>query len=83
MEPQEELKSFIETGIKGLCKQTAAVSVNVIPSGGKTVCFIIHCDPTDMSFVIGREGRNIKAIREVTWAIAAKYQFKATVIVNE
>lgn len=78
-----ELQRFVECSVRGLCKRADAVEVEVIPGGLKTVCILIKCASTDLALVIGRQGKNIRAIRDLAWAIAAKNQIKASVIVNE
>lgn len=79
----EELVKFIECAAKGLCNHPAEVKVEGIFSKGQSLCLVVYCNPDDVSLIIGREGRNIRAIRELSWAIATKNRIKITIIINE
>ena len=72
------MKDIIETIIKNLVEDKQAVSVNEV-QGEKSLVYEVKVAETDMGRVIGRQGKNAKAIRTLVKAIAAKEQKKVTI----
>ena len=65
------MKELIELIIKGIVDNPDKVEVNEI-IGEKTSIFEVRVDSNDIGKVIGRQGRNIKAIRTIVNAAAQK-----------
>lgn len=72
------MKELIELIIKGLVNKTEEVRVHQI-DGEKTIIFEVEVNAQDIGKVIGKQGRNIKAIRTIASA-AAKNNQKRVVI---
>ena len=72
------MKEIIETIIKNLVEDKQAVSVNEIQDE-KNTCYEVKVAESDMGRVIGRQGKNAKAIRTLVKAIATKEQKKVTI----
>ena len=72
------MKEIIETIIKNLVEDKQAVSVNEV-QGEKTLVYEVKVAEADMGRVIGRQGKNAKAIRTLVKAIATKEQKKVTI----
>lgn len=72
------MKELIELMVKGLVDKAEAVKINQI-TGEKTIIFEVEVDAQDIGKIIGKQGRNIKAIRTIVNA-AAKSNQKRVVI---
>lgn len=77
------LSKFLECCVKGLVNYPDDVKIEQLSFMGKNICFMIHSNLNDIAIIIGKEGRNIRNIRELSWAIASKNKIKVTLIVNE
>ena len=72
------MKEIIETIIKNLVEDKQAVSVNEI-EGEKSTVYEVKVAEADMGRVIGKQGKNAKAIRTLVKAIATKEQKRVTI----
>ena len=75
-------KELLEYIVKNLVKNPDKVSIQVEEKEGKTV-LNLNVDSEDIGRVIGKEGRLIRAIREVINAYAMKESKKVMVSVDE
>ena len=69
------MKDLISYIVKGMVDQPDQVSVNEI-EGGHTIVLELKVNKNDMGKVIGRQGRNAKAIRTILSAAAFKTRKK-------
>jgi hypothetical protein len=51
--------------------------------GDKTIVFYVDVDKSDLGKVIGRVGRNAKALRELLGALAGRYHVRAVMEIVE
>jgi uncharacterized protein len=59
-------------------------SFQITVTGGATsLNFIIDCDQSEISKIIGRGGRNIDALRQIVGSIGSKNNIRVNLIVNE
>lgn len=72
------MKEVLETIIKNLVSDKNAVSINEI-QGEKSVVFEVKVAEADMGRIIGRQGKNAKAIRTLMKAVSAKEHKKITI----
>lgn len=75
-------KELLEYIVKNLVKNPDKVLVETEEKEEKTV-LILKVDSEDMGRIIGKEGRIIRAIREIINAYAMKESKKVTVSVEE
>ena len=76
------LKELFEFIIKGIVDFPDKVEINHIDTE-KTVIFEVKVDPVDVGKVIGKQGKNIKAIRLIMNAAAQKNKKRAIIeIIN-
>ena len=64
MEMKERLKNIVIDTCMAIIDENHDVNVNVI-GGQENILFEIHCKQEDVGLVIGRNGRNIEAIRTI------------------
>lgn len=76
------MKEFIIFLIKGIVKNPDEVVVTETEAQGETV-YSVKVHPDDMGFVIGKEGRNIKSIRNMAKAKAIKDNVRINVVLEE
>jgi hypothetical protein len=76
-------KAVVEHITRALAEEPDAVEVDVEEKGGGEVFLLVHASPSDMGRLIGRRGRVIQAIRQVTRAAGAAEGIKAGVDVAE
>jgi len=76
-------KAVVEHVARALAEEPDAVEVEVEEKGGDEVFLLVHASPSDMGRLIGRRGRVIQAIRQVTRAAGAAEGVKAGVDVAE
>ena len=67
----EQVKDLILIIVRALVDHPELVSVNEV-DGGNTVIYELAVVKSDMGKVIGKEGRNIDAIRTILSAVAGK-----------
>jgi len=72
------LKELIELMVKGLVDKVEEVKINQI-TGEKTIIFEVQVNTQDIGKIIGKQGRNIKAIRTIANAAAKNYQKKIVI----
>lgn len=72
------MKDVLETMIKTLVNNQESVSVNQVEKEKLTI-FEVKVSKEDMGKVIGKDGKNAKAIRTILRAIGAKEHKKITV----
>ncbi len=76
-------KAVVEHIARALAEEPDAVDVDVQEKGGDEVFLLVHASPSDMGRLIGRRGRVIQAMRQVTRAAGAAEGVKAGVDVAE
>ena len=76
-------KAVVEHIARALAEEPDAVEVDVEEKGRDEVFLLVHASPSDMGRLIGRRGRVIQAIRQVTRAAGAADGVKAGVDVAE
>ena len=76
-------KAVVEHITRALAEEPDAVEVDIEEKGGDEVFLLVHASPSDMGRLIGRRGRVIQAIRQVTRAAGAAEGVKAGVDVAE
>jgi uncharacterized protein len=76
-------KAVVEHVARALAEEPDAVDVDVQERGGDEVFLLVHASPSDMGRLIGRRGRVIQALRQVTRAAGAAEGVKAGVDVAE
>lgn len=72
------MKEVLETIIKNLVSDKNAVSINEI-QGEKSVVYEVKVAEADMGRIIGKQGKNAKAIRTLMKAVSAKEHKKITI----
>lgn len=76
-------KAVVEHVARALADEPDAIEVDVTEKGDDEVFLLIHASPGDMGRLIGRRGRVIQALRQVTRAAGAAEDIKAGVDVAE
>ena len=76
-------KAVVEHIARALAEEPDAVEVDVEEKGRDEVFLLVHASPSDMGRLIGRRGRVIQAMRQVTRAAGAADGVKAGVDVAE
>ena len=75
-------KAVVEHVTRAIAEEPDAVEVDVVERRDE-VALLVHADPTDMGRLIGKRGRVIQALRQVTRAAGAAEGIKVTVDVIE
>jgi len=65
------MKESLEMIVKALVDEVEAVDVRAIEREGATL-IEVRVAPGDMGKIIGRQGRTIRALRSVTYAVSLK-----------
>lgn len=76
-------KSVVEYCARALAEEPDMIDVDLEERGHEEVFLLVHASPSDMGRLIGRRGRVIQAIRQVTRAAGALEGVKAGVDVAE
>ncbi|MEX2254258.1 MAG: KH domain-containing protein [Acidimicrobiia bacterium] len=76
-------KAVVEHVTRALADEPDMVDVDLQEKGGDEVFLLVHASPSDMGRLIGRRGRVIQAIRQVTRAAGALEGVKAGVDIAE
>ncbi len=76
-------KAVVEHVTRALADEPDMVDVELQEKGRDEVFLLVHASPSDMGRLIGRRGRVIQAIRQVTRAAGALEGVKAGVDVAE
>ena len=77
------MKKFIEYIVKQLVDKPEKVIVEETAPNEKTVELKVKVDSSDIGKVIGKQGKNINAIRTLLTAVGAKNHHRATLQVVE
>lgn len=77
------VKAVVEHVTRALADEPDMVEVDLQEKGRDEVFLLVHASPSDMGRLIGRRGRVIQAIRQVTRAAGAMEGVKAGVDVAE
>lgn len=77
------MRDFCEYLVKNLVDNPDKVDVSETEDEYQTVVLTITVDPTDMGKVIGKEGKIIKAIRDLVKILAVKEQKRVNVVLAE
>lgn len=72
------MKEILEIILKNLVENVNAISVNQSEKDRQTI-FEVKVAPEDMGKIIGKEGKNAKAIRNIIRAIGARENKKVTI----
>jgi predicted RNA-binding protein YlqC (UPF0109 family) len=75
-------KAVVEYVTRNLAEEPDAIEVDLEERRGDVV-LLVHASPNDMGRLIGRRGRVIQALRQLTRAAGAAEGVKATVDVAE
>jgi predicted RNA-binding protein YlqC (UPF0109 family) len=75
-------KAVVEHVTRAIAEEPDAVEVELIERRGE-VSLLVHADPSDMGRLIGKRGRVIQALRQVTSAAGAGEGVKVSVDVLE
>jgi len=76
-------KAVVEHVTRALADEPDMIDVDLQEKGRDEVFLLVHASPSDMGRLIGRRGRVIQAIRQVTRAAGAMEGVKAGVDVAE
>jgi predicted RNA-binding protein YlqC (UPF0109 family) len=76
-------KAVVEHVTRALAEEPEMIEVDLQEKGRDEVFLLVHASPSDMGRLIGRRGRVIQAIRQVTRAAGAMEGVKAGVDVAE
>ncbi len=76
-------KAVVEHCARSLADEPDMIDVDLEERGRDEVFLLVHASPSDMGRLIGRRGRVIQAIRQVTRAAGALEGVKAGVDVAE
>jgi predicted RNA-binding protein YlqC (UPF0109 family) len=76
-------KAVVEHVTRALADEPDMVDVELQEKGRDEIFLLVHASPSDMGRLIGRRGRVIQAIRQVTRAAGAMEGVKAGVDVAE
>lgn len=77
------MRDFCEYLVKNLVDNPDKVDVSETEDEYQTVVLTITVDPLDMGKVIGKEGKIIKAIRDLVKILAVKEQKRVNVVLSE
>ena len=72
------MKEFIEFIAKQLVDNPDKVSVEETTPDEHTIALKLKVDVSDLGIVIGRQGRNVNAMRTLLTAVGAKGKHRAT-----
>ncbi len=76
------MKEFLEFLVKGIVSKPDQVKIEEVTEEG-LYTYRITVDSEDMGIVIGKEGKNIKSIRELAKAKAIKAGIRINVYLEE
>lgn len=75
-------KAVVEHVTRAIADEPDAIEVDVVERRGE-ISLLVHADPSDMGRLIGKRGRVIQALRQVTRAAGSAEGIKASVDVLE
>ena len=77
-----QYQEFVETVVKALVDNPNKVSTErTVDERG--VLITLNLDPSDMGYVIGKQGQNAKAIRTLLRLVGARNDARVTLKINE
>ena len=76
------MKEFLEFLIQSIVNYPQEVAVQE-KEVADVASLTVKANPEDIKVIIGREGRTIKAIRNLLWVIATKQGKKINIVVGE
>ena len=76
------MKQLLEFLIQSVVNYPQEVSIEE-KIQGEVVSLAIKANPEDIKVIIGRNGRTIKAIRNLLWVVAAKQGKKINLAIQE
>lgn len=76
------MKEFLEFLIQSIVNYPQEVAVQE-KEAADVVSLTVKANPEDIKVIIGREGRTIKAIRNLLWVIATKQGKKINLAISE
>jgi predicted RNA-binding protein YlqC (UPF0109 family) len=76
------MKDFLQYLIQNIVDKPDSINIEEEVSGGTTTLFI-SVDPEDMGKIIGKEGRIIRAIRDLVRILSIKNGTRSNVILKE
>ncbi len=77
-----QYQEFVETVVKALVDNPDKVSTErTVDERG--VLITLNLDPSDMGYVIGKQGQNAKAIRTLLRLVGARNDARVTLKINE
>jgi len=78
-----ELKDIVSMVVCGLVDLPKNVEIRAADIENKHVFITVICHKSDIKRVVGKEGRNINALRHLAQAISAKHSQKMTISIEE
>ena len=78
-----ELKDIISMVVCGLSDSPNRVEIRAADIEGKHVFITILCAKEDIKRVVGKEGKNILALRTLAQAVSTKHNQKMTLVIDE
>ena len=83
MNASVELKDIVSMVVSGLCDLPGRVQIRAADIDNRHVFITIICEKSDIKRIVGREGKNIDALRTLAQAVAAKHSQKMTISIDE
>ena len=77
------MKEFVEFIVKNIVDNPESVKVEEIVPNDHTIEFKLKVDNSDLGKVIGKQGRNVNAMRTLITAVGAKGQNRTTLQIIE
>ncbi len=75
-------KAVVEHVTRSIADEPDAIEVDLVERSGE-VALLVHADPGDMGRLIGKRGRVVQALRQVTRAAGAAEGIKVSVDIIE
>lgn len=75
-------KAVVEHVTRAIADEPDAIEVDLVERSGE-VALLVHADPGDMGRLIGKRGRVVQALRQVTRAAGAAEGIKVSVDIIE
>ena len=84
----EEIKTIVQCVAQGLSNHPDKIQVELTDMGDASLCVVIRCHnngpkDTDLGLVIGKQGKNIRALRAIIESVGAKHKLRTTLVVKE
>lgn len=75
-------KAVVEHVTRSIADEPDAIEVDLVERSGE-VALLVHADPSDMGRLIGKRGRVVQALRQVTRAAGAAEGIRVSVDIIE